>query len=147
MKKILNLVGITDDRTVQKVSRGVEKLQRGRVANTRQVILSNTCWGFINAVPIALIAPRFPRRTMFLICTCGTAVVYTVWTIASARFEIEQNSVTAIPVLVFIFLYSPYVTLPRVAFLAIDLLQFLQHRVERSHLHLHGGDLPLPATI
>lgn len=32
MKKILNLVGIRDDRTVQKV------------------ILSNTCWGFINAV-------------------------------------------------------------------------------------------------
>lgn len=32
MKKILNLVGIEDDRTVQKV------------------ILSNTCWGFINAV-------------------------------------------------------------------------------------------------
>lgn len=90
MKKILNLVGITDDRTVQKV------------------ILSNTCWGLINAVPIALIAPRFRRRAMFLTCTIGTACVYTVWTIASARFDIQQNSAAAIPVLVFIFVYSPF---------------------------------------
>ncbi|TPX08512.1 uncharacterized protein E0L32_009999 [Thyridium curvatum] len=90
MKKILNLVGIRDDRTVQRV------------------ILGNTCWGFINAVPIALVAPRFRRRTMFLICTCGTAVVYTVWTVASARFDIERSQRAAIPVLVFIFVYSPF---------------------------------------
>ncbi|KAK4671641.1 hypothetical protein QC764_607630 [Podospora pseudoanserina] len=90
MKKILALVNITDNRTVQ------------------QVILSNTCWGFINAVPIALIAPRFPRRRMFLICTIGTAVVYVVWTIASARATIENSSAAAIPVLVFIFVYSPF---------------------------------------
>ena len=44
---------------------------------------------------------------MFLICTIGTAVVYTVWTIASARFAIEESSAAAIPVLLFIFLYSP----------------------------------------
>ena len=89
MKKILNLVGIDDNLTIQKI------------------ILSNTCWGFINAVPIALIAPRFPRRKMFLTCTIGTAVVYTVWTISSARFAIEQSARAAIPVLVFIFVYSP----------------------------------------
>ncbi|KAI5867745.1 MFS general substrate transporter [Durotheca rogersii] len=88
--KILNLVGITENRTVQ------------------QVILSNTCWGLINAVPIALIAPRFPRRVGFLTCTIGTAVVYTVWTIASARFAIENSARAAIPVLVFIFVYSPF---------------------------------------
>jgi sugar porter (SP) family MFS transporter len=90
MKKILNLVGIRDDRTVQKV------------------ILSNTCWGFINAVPIALIAPRFKRRVMFLTCTIGTAAVYTVWTIASARYAIEGSSQAGIAVLVFIFVYSPF---------------------------------------
>ncbi|KAI1501684.1 major myo-inositol transporter iolT [Biscogniauxia marginata] len=90
MKKILNLVGITNNSTVQKV------------------ILSNTCWGFINAVPIALIVPRFPRRTMFLTCTIGTAVVYTVWTVSSARFAIENSARAAIPVLVFIFVYSPF---------------------------------------
>ncbi len=90
MKKILALVGITDNRTVQ------------------QIILSNTCWGFINALPIALIVPRFPRRRMFLTCTIGTAVVYTVWTIASARFAIENSTKAAIPVLVFIYVYSPF---------------------------------------
>lgn len=89
MKKILALVNITDDHTVQKI------------------ILSNTCWGLINAVPIALIAPRFPRRKMFLLCTIGTAVVYIVWTIASARSTIENSSRAAIPVLVFIYVYSP----------------------------------------
>jgi MFS family permease len=89
MKLILNLVGIQDDRTVQKV------------------ILSNTCWGLINAVPIALIAPRFPRRKMFLTCAIGSACVYTVWTIASARFDIERSSQAGVAVLVFIFLYSP----------------------------------------
>jgi sugar porter (SP) family MFS transporter len=90
MKEILALVGITNNRTVQ------------------QVILSNTCWGLINAVPIALIAPRFRRRVMFLTCTIGTACVYTVWTVASARFDIQRNSEAAIPVLVFIFVYSPF---------------------------------------
>ncbi|KAK7210994.1 hypothetical protein V2G26_018172 [Clonostachys chloroleuca] len=90
MKKILNLVGITNNQTVQKV------------------ILSEKCWGLINAVPIALIAPRFRRRVMFLICSTGTLVVYVVWTIASARFQIEQTRSAAIPVLVFIFLYSPF---------------------------------------
>jgi hypothetical protein len=89
MKKILNLVGIMDNRTVQ------------------QFILGNTCWGFINAVPIALIAPRFRRRLMFLICTCGTMIVYVAWTVASARFAITQATEAAIPVLVFIFVYSP----------------------------------------
>ncbi|RYO93512.1 hypothetical protein DL764_007980 [Monosporascus ibericus] len=57
MKKILNLVGISDNRTIQKI------------------ILSNTCWGLMNALPIALVAPRYPRRRMFLICTIGTAAV------------------------------------------------------------------------
>lgn len=89
MKKILNLVGITENRTVQKV------------------ILSYTCWGLISAVPIAIIVPRYRRRPMFLTCTVGTCVVYTVWTIASARFAIENSARAAIPVLVFIFVYSP----------------------------------------
>ncbi|KAI0850836.1 MFS general substrate transporter [Daldinia vernicosa] len=91
--KILNLVGITDNRTVQKV------------------ILSNTCWGLINAVPVAIVAPLLRRRIGFLICTIGTAVVYSVWTVASARFAIENTSSAAIAVLVFIFAYSPFYNL------------------------------------
>ncbi|KAH7304087.1 major myo-inositol transporter iolT [Stachybotrys elegans] len=89
MARILNLVGITNDRTIQ------------------QVILSNTCWGFINAVPIALLAPRFKRRTMFLISIAGCGVVYTAWTISSARFVIDQTQGAAIAVLFFIYAYSP----------------------------------------
>ena len=87
--KILRLVGITDNRTIQ------------------IFILSGTCWGLINSVPIAIIAPRFPRRRMFLICTIGTACIYTVWTIASARFAIDGSPAAGVLVLVFIFLYSP----------------------------------------
>ncbi|KAI0127260.1 general substrate transporter [Xylariales sp. AK1849] len=90
MKKILNLVGIMDNLTVQKV------------------ILSKSCWDFITGVPIALIAPRFRRRVMFLTCTIGIAGVYTVWTIASARYAITNSAAAGIPVLVFIFVYSPF---------------------------------------
>ncbi|KAI1484663.1 hypothetical protein F5X96DRAFT_417322 [Biscogniauxia mediterranea] len=56
-----------------------------------------------NAVPIALIMPRSPRCTMFLTCTIGTAAVYTVWTVSSARFAIENSARAAIPILIFIF--------------------------------------------
>ncbi|KAL8289545.1 hypothetical protein RB597_001252 [Gaeumannomyces tritici] len=90
MKKILKMVGINDDRLVQ------------------QIILTNTCWGLINAVPIAFFAPRFPRRRMFLICTTGTACVYTAWTIATARYEIDKAAGAAVPIIVFIFVYSPF---------------------------------------
>ncbi|KAI0838115.1 hypothetical protein F5Y06DRAFT_269992 [Hypoxylon sp. FL0890] len=65
----------------------------------QKIILSNTCWALINAVPIAIIAPRFRRGAMFLTCTI---VVYTVWTVASARFAIENTATAAVPILVFI---------------------------------------------
>lgn len=127
MKKILNLVGITDNLTVQKI------------------ILSKSCWDLIHGVPIALIVPRFRRRVAFLTCTIGIAGVYvsnktenllkpcvplawdkelleyigprpltnflsckqTVWTIASARYAIHPTPSAGIAVLVFIFVYSP----------------------------------------
>ncbi|KAF2842440.1 general substrate transporter [Patellaria atrata CBS 101060] len=89
MKIILEQIGINNPRTIQKV------------------ILSYTCWGFINGLPIALIAPRFPRRRMFLLCTFGMLTVYTVWTICSARREITGANSAAIAVVVFIFVYSP----------------------------------------
>ncbi|KAI1860914.1 uncharacterized protein JN550_011229 [Neoarthrinium moseri] len=90
MKAILNLVGITDNQTVQKI------------------ILSKSCWDLLTGVPIALVAPRFKRRKMFLTCTIGTACVYVVWTIASARYAIDKSASAGIAVLVFIFFYSPF---------------------------------------
>ena len=89
MKKILNMVGIKEDLTVQKF------------------ILAYNCWGLISCLPAALYAPRYARRSMFLLCTIGTLIVYTVYAIASARFSIEGTTRAAIPVLVFIFVYSP----------------------------------------
>lgn len=89
LKKILNQVGIMDPRLVQKI------------------ILSKTCWDFINGMPIALISPRFPRRKGFLTCTIGVMCVYIVWTVASARREIDGSNAAAITVIVFMFLYSP----------------------------------------
>lgn len=44
------------------------------VLGTLEKTLTNRIRGS-NAVPIALIAPRYPRRRMFLICTIGTAAV------------------------------------------------------------------------
>ncbi|KAI4595632.1 hypothetical protein KJ359_006621 [Pestalotiopsis sp. 9143b] len=85
MKKILNLVGITDNLTVQKI------------------ILSKSCWDLIHGVPIALIVPRFRRRVAFLTCTIGIAGVYTVWTIAF--YNIGWNAL-AYTYLVEIFPYS-----------------------------------------
>ncbi|CAG9941798.1 unnamed protein product [Clonostachys rosea f. rosea IK726] len=80
MKKILNLVGITNNQTVQKV------------------ILSEKCWGLINAIPIALIAPRFRRRVMFLICSTGTLVPFLCWSSSSSIhrkfYNIGWNALT-----------------------------------------------------
>ncbi|KAH8894188.1 general substrate transporter [Thozetella sp. PMI_491] len=90
MSRVLNLVGIKDPQRVQ------------------QVILSYTCWGFINAVPISIFAPRYPRRIGFLTCVIGMIVSFTVLTICSARFSIDGTSAAAIPLLVFIFVYSPF---------------------------------------
>lgn len=77
MKKILNLVGITDNLTIQKI------------------ILSKSCWDFLTGVPIALVAPRFPRRVMFLACTIGTACVYTVVSRISA-FPLSSHAITSV---------------------------------------------------
>jgi len=89
LKLILNQIGIKNPRTVQKI------------------LLGKTCWDFINGMPIALIAPRFPRRKMFLTCTIGVLCVYITWTVSSARREITGSDGAAIAVVVFMFLYSP----------------------------------------
>jgi hypothetical protein len=89
LKLILNQIGITNPRTVQKI------------------LLSKTCWDLINGLPIALISPRFPRRKGFLTCTIGVLCVYITWTVSSARREIDHSDSAAIAVVVFMFLYSP----------------------------------------
>ena len=61
LSKILDMIGITD-------------------ANTKSYInLGNTAWSFVNGTTIALVVPRFPRRTMFLIGATGMLVIYIAW--------------------------------------------------------------------
>jgi hypothetical protein len=75
--------------------------------------LGNTAWSFINGTAIALISPRFKRRTMFLTGAIGMLVVYVSWTIAMQRAELAlksnvPNKAAGIAVIFFIFFYSPW---------------------------------------
>lgn len=95
LSKILDMIGITD-------------------ANMKSHInLGNTAWSFVNGTIIALIVPRFPRRTMFLIGATGMLCVYIAWTIPmkivmTALANGEENRAAGIAVLFFIFFYSPW---------------------------------------
>jgi len=78
-----------------------------------RINLGNTAWSFINGTAIALISPRFKRRTMFLTGAIGMLVVYVSWTIAMQRAEVAlktgvQNKAAGIVVIFFIFFYSPW---------------------------------------
>ncbi|TVY78311.1 Lactose permease [Lachnellula suecica] len=75
--------------------------------------LGNTAWSFINGTAIALISPRFKRRTMFLTGAFGMLAVYIAWTVAMQRAILAldtkvPNKAAGITVLFFIFFYSPW---------------------------------------
>ncbi|KAF1976146.1 MFS general substrate transporter [Bimuria novae-zelandiae CBS 107.79] len=89
--KVLRTVGVDNNRTIQ------------------QIILSNNCWGLINSVPLSIIAPRYPRRHMFILGALGMAACFTAWTVASARYETSASSSAAAASIAFVFLYNPYV--------------------------------------
>jgi len=78
-----------------------------------RINLGNTAWSFINGTAIALISPRFKRRTMFLTGAIGMLVVYVSWTIAMRYAELGlktgvPNKAAGIVVIFFIFFYSPW---------------------------------------
>ncbi|KAK7029379.1 hypothetical protein VNI00_014633 [Paramarasmius palmivorus] len=89
LARILDNVGITDKHTQSIVN------------------LATTLWGFVNATFFALTASRFPRRVIYLCCTISLLLVFTGWTIASARYNIDGDSASSKAVLAFIFIYSP----------------------------------------
>lgn len=64
-------------------------------------------WGFLVALIMATITPRFPRRKMYLLCASSLLVVYTAWTIAQARNRITKSEASGYAVLAMIFLYKP----------------------------------------
>ncbi|KAK7178812.1 hypothetical protein PSPO01_15149 [Paraphaeosphaeria sporulosa] len=73
--------------------------------------LGYLAWGFVVAVSLGLFVTRFPRRRMFLLCVSCLLVVFTSWTIAQER-QLRTGSTSAgIAVIVFIFLYSPAVSI------------------------------------
>ncbi|KAF7789433.1 hypothetical protein EIP86_000377 [Pleurotus ostreatoroseus] len=72
-----------------------------------QINLAMTCWGFINATLFAIYMPRLKRRTVYMLCTISLTLIFTGWTIASARYSIDGDQASSRAVIAFIFLYSP----------------------------------------
>jgi sugar porter (SP) family MFS transporter len=87
--QILRKIGITDPHVQVRYNVGTE------------------AWGFLAALLMAIIVPRFPRRRMYLLCASSLLFVYTAWTIAQARNRITGSKESGYAVLVFIFLYKP----------------------------------------
>lgn len=86
---ILKKIGITDPNVQLRYNVGSE------------------AWGFLMALIIASITPRYPRRRMYLLCASCLLCVYTAWTIAQARNRITRSKESGYAVLVMIFLYKP----------------------------------------
>jgi hypothetical protein len=91
--KILGMIGYTDTYTKTMIN------------------LGNTGWQLINGTILALVAPRFPRRRMFLIGAGGMLMVFIGWTISMQRAMLAfdaggHNQGAGVTVLFFIYFYS-----------------------------------------
>ncbi|KAH8696991.1 hexose transporter-like protein [Phaeosphaeriaceae sp. PMI808] len=64
-------------------------------------------WGLLTALIIAVVAPRYPRRRMYMLTAILLLLIYSGWTAAQARYKMSPSSGTGIAVLVLIFLYKP----------------------------------------
>jgi hypothetical protein len=75
-------------------------------------LISRYLGSFVNGTTIALISPRFKRRTMFLTGAIGMLGVYISWLVA-VRYAVKAldagttNKAAGIAVLFFIYFYSP----------------------------------------
>ncbi|KAF9004318.1 hypothetical protein BDQ17DRAFT_1424758 [Cyathus striatus] len=84
LARILDNVGVHDNRTKNLIN------------------LANTCWGFLNATILAL---TFQSSSVEQ-CTC-ILLIFTGWTVASARYAMTESQASSRAVIAFIFLYSP----------------------------------------
>ncbi|RMZ70757.1 lactose permease [Pyrenophora seminiperda CCB06] len=80
-------------------------------AKTR-INIANQCWSLINAVIIALVVTRFPRRWMFMLSAGSMTMIFMAMTICFQRLQLAKNHGTTnksaqIASLVFYFAYSP----------------------------------------
>ncbi|KAG4431371.1 hypothetical protein IFR05_013152 [Cadophora sp. M221] len=119
LSKILAMIGYTDSWTKTRIN------------------LGNSCWSFLNGTIIALVAPRFPRRKMFLLCASSMLICYIAWTISmkyamTAYNTNVPNPAAAISVLVFIFLYSPCYNIGNNALVYTYLVELFPFH-QRSH--------------
>ncbi|KAJ5387868.1 MFS sugar transporter [Penicillium cosmopolitanum] len=89
LSDLLNMVGITDSVTKSKINIGI------------------ACWGLVCGTALALTAPRFKRRPMYLTCASCLLCVYIAWTISMERFISTKAQSAAILTIFFIFAYSP----------------------------------------
>ena len=89
LARILDNVGITDDRTQNLIN------------------LAMACWGFVSGVTLALTVPKMRRRRAYLTCTISLTLIFTGWTVASARYALTNSQAASRAVIAFIFLYSP----------------------------------------
>ncbi|KAG6379001.1 hexose transporter [Boletus reticuloceps] len=89
LSPILDSIGIHDNRTKNIIN------------------LAKASWSFVNGTFIALIAPRYPRRRVFLVSTISLFVIFSAWTVSSAEYTFSHSKISAQIVLALIFLYSP----------------------------------------
>ncbi|EAW16682.1 putative MFS sugar transporter [Aspergillus fischeri NRRL 181] len=89
LSDLLEMVNITDGVVKSKINIGI------------------ACWGLVCGTTLALTAPRFKRRTMYLTCACSLLCVYVAWTISMERFLATHAKAAAILTIFFIFCYSP----------------------------------------
>ncbi|KAJ5196073.1 MFS sugar transporter [Penicillium cf. viridicatum] len=89
LSDLLNMVGITDGVIKSKINIGI------------------ACWGLVSGTALALTAPRFKRRPMYLTCASCLLCVYIAWTISMERFMTTKAQSAAIATIFFIFAYSP----------------------------------------
>lgn len=82
-----------------------------KYAKTR-INIANQCWSLMNAVVIALVVTRFPRRWMFMLSAGSMTMVFMAMTISFQRLQLAdaqgtKNQAAQIASLVFYFAYSP----------------------------------------
>ncbi|KAL4907570.1 hypothetical protein BDW74DRAFT_166889 [Aspergillus multicolor] len=89
LSDLLDMVNVTDSVVKSKVNVGI------------------ACWGLVCGTALALTAPRFKRRTMYLTTASALLCVYIAWTISMERFMSTETKAAAVLTILFIFLYSP----------------------------------------
>ena len=93
-KLLFNLMGFTDNSTKTRIN------------------MANQCWSLLNAVIIALVVTRFPRRKMFMLSAGSMVMVFMAITITLHSLQKADragttNSSAQIASLFFYFAYSP----------------------------------------